>query len=471
MTPVGAWAQFGHRHQYRSVGGVPVCNCGQPGITGGGLTGALPLPKVVGSLLYESGDLPEPPPPPPGEPQFSLTVPGYSSRPQAAAKLYLKFDGIVFDGVWGNTGRTPGVVPAYSVDSDSGSFSQTELSNIRQIWSRVAEAYSPFNIDVTTIDPGVPTARTLVRVVIGGSNAWYSTGAGGVAYIAGFTYANESFGTGWVFPVNLGGGNPKFVADATIHEAGHLFGLYHQQRRAADGTLISGYRSFENDAISAPHMGVAYDRPRGVWSDGVIDYQNGAFILQDDQRQIASTSANRYNHPLLGTSYWNGFGYRPDDHGNTFSSATTLTPQLETIGLVAGPGPRVLTATGVIERITDVDMFTFTNFSAGLVSIALDNAEFGAMLDVRLVLYREDQSVIADVNPPITTTGPSFGLDANWSGTLLEGIYYIGVMSAGGYGDVGQFTLTVTLPFASVPEPGVMPGLGVAGLLLLRRRS
>ena len=60
------------------------------------------------------------------------------------------------------------------------------------IWRSVAEDFAPFNVDVTTEDPGVEALRKFgtgdtqwgVRVVIGGSSSdWYNGKAGGVAYL------------------------------------------------------------------------------------------------------------------------------------------------------------------------------------------------------------------------------------------------------------------------------------------------
>src|ERR1043165_3350316 len=83
--------------------------------------------------------------------QAAVPVPAfYSSRPGAAYTLYLDFGGFTYSGT--RNGLTPGVTPAYSVDGDVTSFSALELSNIQQIWSRVATQYAPFNINVTTVD-------------------------------------------------------------------------------------------------------------------------------------------------------------------------------------------------------------------------------------------------------------------------------------------------------------------------------
>ena len=44
-------------------------------------------------------------------------------------------------------------MPAYSKDGDPA-FSAAELDAVQEVWARVAEDYAPFNIDVTTEDPG-----------------------------------------------------------------------------------------------------------------------------------------------------------------------------------------------------------------------------------------------------------------------------------------------------------------------------
>lgn len=479
--PTAAYAQNSH-HNPILVGGIPLCSCGTFGGSHGNLPtiGAQPKspvgngellysPRTTGAFTNSSPAFPASPAssPPAAEPASSASVTAYSSRPQATAKLFLDFDGITFAGTWGSTGRSPGVVPRYTTDGNTSGFSANEQQQIFEIYSRVAEAYSPFNVDVTTIDPGTPSAGQSVRIVIGGSNAWYG-GGGGVAYIGSFTYANYSYGTAWVFPDNLGGGNPKYVADAAIHEAGHTFGLYHQQQRSANGQLNAEYREAENDPISAPYMGVSYYRDRAVWSNGVIGFDNNQLIYQDDLAQIGSTASAPYNHPFMGSSSSNGFGRRADDFGNTTATATPL-PAASGGGIFGAPTPRILSITGVIERNTDIDMFSVW-IGGGDVTINVDNALFGAMLDTRLLLYSETGLLLTSVNPAISTNTPGLGLDASWTGFLDLGTYYIGVGSAGGYSDLGQYTLTVLLPFSSVPEPAAaLLFLGLAPLAFRRR--
>ena len=44
-------------------------------------------------------------------------------------------------------------VAAYSMDADAA-FSEAELDVVQEVWARVAEDYAPFDVDVTTEDPG-----------------------------------------------------------------------------------------------------------------------------------------------------------------------------------------------------------------------------------------------------------------------------------------------------------------------------
>src|SRR5437867_4110981 len=100
-------------------------------------------------------------------------LPLLSSNPSAAAKIFLDFDGhtesswLNFNHTMVNGVSTPGIItPAFDQDGDRTTFSDSEETSIREIWSRVAEDYAPFNVDVTTIDPAIanPSAPTLRKV-------------------------------------------------------------------------------------------------------------------------------------------------------------------------------------------------------------------------------------------------------------------------------------------------------------------
>src|SRR5829696_8600143 len=105
-------------------------------------------------------------------------VPAYSSSPGTHTKIYLDFDGDVMEDF---AGKTPGTTPAYSIDADTENFSPTELTNIQKVWQSVAEKYSPFNVNVTTVHPGNQNHYEVMRIVVGGDGAWLGQVAGGVA--------------------------------------------------------------------------------------------------------------------------------------------------------------------------------------------------------------------------------------------------------------------------------------------------
>src|SRR5262249_26472584 len=111
--------------------------------------------------------------------------------------------------------------PAFDLDGDQTTFSDTELSAIREIWARVAEDYAPFNLDVTTVDPGDFSDGRGLRVAIGGSASdWLGVPAGGISWIDSFTDGDEN--TVYVFS---DGASLRYIADSCSHEAGHAFGL------------------------------------------------------------------------------------------------------------------------------------------------------------------------------------------------------------------------------------------------------
>ena len=130
-----------------------------------------------------------------------------NSNPGAAHTIFLDFDGHTTSGTNWNSSYTGGadiVTPAYDFEGDASSFTDAELTQIQWIWQRVAEDYMPFDVNVTTQDPGAealiktsqkgggknkPPADTEwgVRIVIGGSSSdWYGSAAGGVGYLGSF---------------------------------------------------------------------------------------------------------------------------------------------------------------------------------------------------------------------------------------------------------------------------------------------
>jgi hypothetical protein len=339
-------------------------------------------------------------------------LPQLSSNRAARAKLYLDFNGHV-QASWGTFGHV--TTPIFDQDGNPSSWSSGELATIREVWARVAEDYAPFDIDVTTIDPGILAAGLVARVVIGGHYSdWYESSAGGVAYVGGFS--NPLPNVAYVFEEALGNGNPRYVAEAAAHEAGHLFGLSHQAVWNG-GTLVDAYNSGSEDL--APIMGTAYYAACTTWHRGPSTAGPGA--IQDDMAIIAGPA--------------NGFGWRPDDYGGTLSTAAAL------------PTGTSVNLAGVIGGTSDVDLWSFTTLG-GNVSFQLAGSQFGSNLDA--VLELRDAT-----GRTILSAAPSNSLGASLATTLGRGTYYLAARSQGRYGSVGQYTIRGTLPataVASSPE-------------------
>jgi PKD repeat protein len=351
------------------------------------------------------------------------------SKPGASKVIYLDFDGHTTTGTSWNSAFTAGaniVTPPYSNDTTvSTAFSQAELDNIHSIWQRVAEDYAPFDVDVTTQDPGVEALRKTtstdaqfgVRVCIGGSSYdWYGAGAGGVAYLNSFTWNSDT--PCFVFTAQLGNGSAKYTAEAVSHEAGHTFNLSHDGQVASGTTAAVGY--YTGHANWAPIMGVGYYQEVSQWSKGDYPLANN---LQDDTAIIAGIT-----------------GYRTDAHGDSIVNATPLTGTS-------------LSASGIIERRADADLFSFRT-GAGPVSFSAVPAAPSPNLDLQLALYDGLGNLVTSANPAT--------LNASLSTTLTQGTYYLAVDGVGtgspltaydDYGSLGQFSLTGSV----VPFTGMAP--------------
>ena len=306
-------------------------------------------------------------------------IPALHSNPAASAKLYLDFDGHnedrwggwidpVFGIRWGGWENLS--TPVFDTDGDRTTFSDGELDAIREIWARVAEDFAPFNVDVTTVNPGNFNDRVGLRVAIGGSGQdWYGDPISGVAI--GSSYSDPDHqNTVYVFPDDISG-NSTWIADAASHEAGHSYGLGHQSTFDANGTKTEEYSTNGGSTVAAPIMGDPFEADRSLWWNG----RNTNGDLVDDMAVIARTS--------------NGFGFRADDHSDTFASASSLT----------FAGGR-WSASGIIERTTDRDAFRI--ITAGRITVRVDPAAVGANLDATVSLFDSAGNLIASADPNAT---------------------------------------------------------------------
>jgi hypothetical protein len=92
-------------------------------------------------------------------------VPIHHSLPGATRIIYLNFLGMSVSGTYWNILFPPPLFPAvfqakpFNIDSTAG-FSTEEKLRMSAIWSRIAEDYAPFQVDVTTERPATFTTTT-----------------------------------------------------------------------------------------------------------------------------------------------------------------------------------------------------------------------------------------------------------------------------------------------------------------------
>lgn len=303
-----------------------------------------------------------------------------------------------------------------------------EQKNIGLIWARMAEDYAPFDVDVTTEEPATFTRRTIHCLICAnfqrdGSRMPYSGGAGGVAYVDIFNQRDTVYsGPALVYWENLNNGDNGFVAEAASHEVGHNMGLSH------DGTNSLGYYGGDEDPSDptswGPIMGTGYDNSVSQWSKG--EYNN-ADNFEDDVAIMA-----------------NQFGLRPDEAGQTTSSAASVT---------LGNGGATFKATGVINSRTDRDYWKITVLGSGTLSVTAkpwkaSSATAGGNLDILLRLRNQGGNIIKTHNPSGRT-------DAALSQSVTPGTYYVeidGTSEPNGYSDyasLGQYDIEGTLPESS----------------------
>jgi hypothetical protein len=436
-------------------------------------------------------------------------IPTLSSRPGAAYTLYLNFAGFTFTGVWGGSfgSSNPGLTPAYTTDANAN-FSAAELTNIRTIWSRTAEMYSAFDVNVTTVDPAVAAGQAgsdalrqafydsqarMMHTVVGGNGGWLG-GGGGISYqdVISTSWSTSGINggagrgvhTNFVFSDNFTfNGNPGWerpVALSVGHENGHAFNLNHQSQWSG-GTLVQEYDPGGSGAGSkGPIMGAPFNSERGLWRVGTAtEYNNQGQPVQIIQNDVQRLQANAGIRPSGSPT-----GFVDSGIGHTRATATPLPLTGTAINSTLAKG--VITPTnsdnpnpsGEANYTTDYFRFSVAagltaNLSATLRSgrstLTAGTADPGATLNatLRLLDANGGQLQIANTGVFVET------ITAN---NLAAGDYFLQISSAGGdaqYFDIGSYFLTGTL--TPVPEPATVVGAGAAvlavGALWRRRRT
>ena len=369
------------------------------------------------------------------------------SRPTATKVIYLCFTGFTTENTSWNDSAKPSIVTApFSLDSSSA-FSNTELTMIQDIWQRVSECYSPFDVDVTTQQPatadlinsGSSDTRWGIRVLIGESTPSPAPDAGGVAFIGSFSWNSDT--PCYVFPASLSNVS-KYISDASVHEVGHTLGLIHDGRISpaeeyyeGQGTGVTGW---------APHMGVGYYKNLVQFSKGEYKSANNT---EDDLNIIVTQ---------------NGFTYRTDDYA---SDRTTAIAIGGAIGTGTNANRFIVSQSGVIEKRTDTDYFKITSASGQLTFSAV-GGPVNTMLDIQMDLLNSAGTVIA-------TSNPTDSLTASITQTVTAGTYYIRIDGVGNgdplatgytdYGSLGQYTITGSYTYKeTVPTSNVTATYTVA---------
>ncbi len=422
--------------------------------------------------------------------------PAGGSKPDAPFTVYLDFDGATIQNTeWNRSYQT-------DVFELSANAAASDTDYVYQVWARVAEDYAPFDVNVTTTDPG-PDAlyKTsdddgeygMTAVVTDTTDIEPADQASGRAWVGGF--GNEFLSPAMIFAPIARDSNAPDVGNIVSHEIGHTLNLAH------DGIGEDEYYGdtlAEPTSLWGPIMGAPWSAPLSQWSPG--DYAGATNSGQDDLAEITAdttlrtfavfdgdtlwvdvycTDASDPDNPQPGNQafkpagpegdpcaevgdeltlefYYSGrAAYAADDHGDVLDDGTAL-----------DNGSGEFTAAGVIGQSGERDVFTLVT-GGGPITVTAEGATVGSNLDLRVELIDAAGELVAEDSPETATDIASSptdrqatGLDAQLEAEVETGLYYVRVSGVGQgdpaantpsngsgyteYGSLGNYTVTGT---------------------------
>ena len=330
------------------------------------------------------------------------------SKPGASKTVYLDFNGHQSSGnQWGHNIN----FPAWDRNGNTNVFSDAEKEEIIGHWLEVTEDFAPFDINVTTKDPG--TAALIksngddtvfgIRVVMTQYTNGFGEGTGGIALLS--TFRSNTDTPCFVFNKGLGAG-PMSAS----HEAGHTFSLQH------DGLNGAGYHPGSSNGTPSwgPIMGAPFGRQLVQWSSG--DYPGATQSIQKDTAVITN--------PL-----------------NDVKFVDDLYPDVLYGGTPISSGAHL---EGVIHAHGDIDAFSFTAFG-GDVTIDARTVDVGPNIDIRWNLYLDSPLTLIDQFDPqdtynATKTYTNLPL-GNYTVVIEGGYQTVTNGPVSNYGSIGSYSL------------------------------
>jgi len=377
------------------------------------------------------------------------------SRASSPKKIFLDFDGFMLPGTsaWVSAGIPAAKYGGFSTDADTAAFSQADLDYITQVWTIVAEKYSPFDVDVTTEDQDdAALTRSDLNDPGYGSHVVFTddqdarppkclpSSCAGIAYIGVFDMVvppNADYKPAWVYTTLSPGGVDHQqaagqAANAAAHEIGHNVGLDHDSTTSlGDGYYYAGHNNW------APIMGSSN---RAVQQFNNLGYPNAlTSSCQEDPSNI--DPQHPCTSPVINDDFdvitKNGLSYRLDAEDSALGAQTSYAVD------------------GVITTDADTDTFTVDRSSctANLTATAT-GIGLGQALDMKVTVTGPDGPFSDSPTSGELTGTPNIPTGMNAQVTVTNataGSWAVKVEGVGdatnaypSYGSVGQYHLAIT---------------------------